>query len=156
MGFQDAVRSCFQKYIVITGRAPRSEYWWWVLFVILGSLAAGLLDSLLFGSGENAANVLEPLFGLAVFLPSICVGGRRLHDRDMSAWWLLLMLIPLIGQLVLLVIYLFPGTPGPNRFGPDPLGRDQNDANRAQPRDPPDDGTFTRSNIPSTRGDDQS
>ena len=127
MTFQDAVRTCFQKYVTISGRARRSEYWWWVLFVIAGSLAASVLDGILFGFGENNANILEPLFGLAVFLPSLCAAGRRLHDRDMSAWWLLLMLIPVVGALILLVIYALPGTEGPNRFGPDPLA----------PEDPP-------------------
>lgn len=122
MGFQEAVRTCFQKYVVISGRAQRSEYWWWVLFVIIGSILASLLDGMLFGFGEASANILEPIFGLAVFLPSLCVAGRRLHDRDMSAWWLLLMLIPVIGSLILLVLYALPGTPGANRFGPDPLG----------------------------------
>jgi uncharacterized membrane protein YhaH (DUF805 family) len=100
MIFQDAVRTCFQKYVTISGRARRSEYWWWVLFVIAGSLAASVLDGILFGFGENSANILEPLFGLAVFLPSLCAAGRRLHDRDMSAWWLLLMLIPVVGALM--------------------------------------------------------
>ena len=54
MTFQDAIRTCFQKYVTISGRARRSEYWWWVLFVIAGSLAASVLDGILFGFGEKA------------------------------------------------------------------------------------------------------
>lgn len=148
MGFQEAVRRGFEKYIVISGRARRSEYWWWFLFVLLGNFAAGFVDSALFGWGDNGARILQPLFSLAVLLPSICVGGRRLHDRDMSAWWLLLMLIPVIGQLILLVIYLFPGTPGPNRFGPDPLGPSGGGSGRSPNVWDADDDSFTRSSVP--------
>jgi len=122
MGFQDAIRSVFSKYVTISGRAPRSEYWWWFLFVILGQVAFGIVDSILFGASPENPGVLAGLFGLAILLPSICVAGRRLHDRDMSAWWLLLALIPVIGFLVLLYFYVTKGTDGPNRFGPDPLG----------------------------------
>ena len=145
MGFQDAVRTCFQKYVVISGRAARSEYWWWFLFLLLGNFVAGLIDSTIFGWGENAARIVGPIFGLAVFLPSLCVGGRRLHDRDMSAWWLLLLLIPIVGSLILLVIFLFPGTPGPNRFGPDPLGQGSGGYG---------DASYAPSSIPRTGGSD--
>ncbi len=155
MGFQEAVRTCFQKYIIISGRAPRSEYWWWFLFLILGNLLAGFVDSALFGWGENTTRVFQPLFSLAVFLPSICVGGRRLHDRDMSAWWLLLLLVPVVGSLILLVIYLFPGTPGPNRFGPDPLAPGGGGGRSSSAWDAGDD-SFTRSNIPRAGGSDPS
>jgi len=154
MGFQDAVRTCFQKYVVISGRAPRSEYWWWVLFLILGNIASGAIDGALFGWGEEATRVLQPLFGLAVFLPSICVGGRRLHDRDMSAWWLLLMLIPVVGSLILLVIYVLPGTPGPNRFGPNPLGQGGGGGGRSPNVWGADNASFTRSNVPRAGGSD--
>lgn len=118
MGFQEAVRSVLGNYVTISGRAPRSEYWWWFLFVLLCGVGLGLLDRALFGPD---AEVLTAIFSLAVLLPSICVAGRRLHDRDMSAAWLLLWLVPLIGWLVLLYFYVMPGTTGPNRFGPDPL-----------------------------------
>jgi uncharacterized membrane protein YhaH (DUF805 family) len=153
MGFQEAVRTCFEKYITISGRAPRSEYWWWIVFLIVANIVLGFLDGLVFGWSEDSAAILGPLFGLAVFLPSICVAGRRLHDRDMSAWWLLLMLIPVIGSLILLVIYALPGTPGPNRFGPDPLG--QGGGGRAPNVWDADDESFTRSNIPHTGGDER-
>jgi uncharacterized membrane protein YhaH (DUF805 family) len=62
------------------------------------------------------------LFGLAVLIPSIAVGARRLHDTDRSGWWLLIALIPFIGAIVLLVFFVLPGTQGTNRFGPDPYG----------------------------------
>lgn len=118
MTFQDAVRTCFEKYIVISGRARRSEFWWWALFIALGNLAFNILDSAIFGGDTQ---ILGAIFALATLLPSVCVGGRRLHDRDMSAWWLLLWFIPLVGWIIILVIAALPGTDGANRFGPDPL-----------------------------------
>ena len=82
------------------------------------------IDTAIFGPETT---ILAPLFSLAVLLPAICVAIRRLHDRDMSGWWVLLNLIPLIGFLILFVIYALPGTSGPNRFGPDPLADDEGD-----------------------------
>lgn len=117
MDFQTAVRTCFQKYATISGRARRSEYWWFVLFSLIGNLILGIVDAILFGD----AQVLSAIFSLAILLPSICVAGRRLHDTGRSAWWLLLMLIPLIGFLVLLFWFIQKGTDGPNEYGPDPL-----------------------------------
>jgi uncharacterized membrane protein YhaH (DUF805 family) len=144
MGFQDAVRTCFQKYVTISGRARRAEYWWWILFIFLSNAVLGVADRALFGPDVQA---LGGIFGLATLLPSICVAGRRLHDRDMSAWWLLLWFIPVIGWLVLLWFYVTPGTPGPNRFGPDPLGPTGGTGRNPNVWDQPDE-SFTRSSIP--------
>jgi uncharacterized membrane protein YhaH (DUF805 family) len=149
MGFQDAIRSVWSRYVTISGRAPRSEYWYWVLFLLLAGFVLGVIDGLVFGFGENRPQVLSGLFSLATLLPSICVAGRRLHDRDMSAWWLLLWFIPVIGWLVLLYFYVTPGTPGPNRFGPDPLGPSGRQGRRPNVWDR-DDDSFTRSSIPRT------
>jgi uncharacterized membrane protein YhaH (DUF805 family) len=149
MGFQDAVRTCFEKYITISGRARRAEYWWWVLFLILGGLAASILDGLIFGFSEGSTQLVAGLFSLGTFLPTICVAGRRLHDRDMSAWWLLLGLIPLLGAIVLFFFYVTRGTPGPNRFGPDPLGAGGGNGRSRNVWDEPDD-SFTRSSVPRT------
>tara|TARA_B100001146_G_scaffold210767_1_gene208845 strand:+ start:849 stop:1229 length:381 start_codon:yes stop_codon:yes gene_type:complete len=119
MSFTEAVKTCFEKYAVISGRARRSELWWFGLFTWGGSflisfVEGAVLQGLTWG-------LLGALWSLAMLVPSICVGGRRLHDRDMSAWWLLLGLIPVLGSLALLVIFCLRGTDGPNRFGPDPL-----------------------------------
>ncbi|MGB5560628.1 MAG: DUF805 domain-containing protein [Paracoccaceae bacterium] len=121
MDFSTAVRTCFQKYVVFTGRAQRSEFWYFVLFNILGSIVLGIVDSILFGWASDNASVLGGIFGLIMFLPSISVAVRRLHDTDRSGWWWWLWLIPLIGWIILIVWYATAGTNGPNRFGPDPL-----------------------------------
>jgi uncharacterized membrane protein YhaH (DUF805 family) len=147
MGFQDAVRTCFEKYITISGRARRAEYWWWFLFLILGGIVAGILDGLIFGFSEGSTQLLAALFSLGTLLPTICVAGRRLHDRDMSAWWLLLGLIPVLGAIILFFFYVTRGTPGPNRFGPDPLGASGGQGRRPNVWDR-DDDSFTRSSVP--------
>lgn len=117
MDFQTAVRTCFEKYATIAGRARRSEYWWFALFLLIGNLVAGLLDSVVFSDLQ----VLSTVFALGTLVPSICAGVRRLHDTGRSGWWMLLMFIPLIGFLVLLYWFVQKGTDGPNEFGPDPL-----------------------------------
>ena len=120
MTFKQAVITCFQKYVSIEGRAPRSEYWYFFLFYLLATFALGPVDASLSTSGYAAP--LATLFMLATVLPFTTVGIRRLHDRDMSGWWMLLMFVPAIGSLALLVLFVLPGTPGINQFGPDPLG----------------------------------
>lgn len=122
MDFQEAVRTVLSKYATFSGRAPRSEFWWFFLFVFLCNAILGVIDSALFGTAPDGApvSILGAVFSLAVLLPNIAVGVRRLHDRDMSGWWLLLVLIPVLGALILLFFFVQRGTEGPNRFGADP------------------------------------
>ena len=110
-----------QNYAGFSGRAQRSEYWLFYLFCILAYIVGALLDL--------AMGTLDPLTGfgavsgiitLALIIPSLAVSFRRLHDTDRSAWWLLIGLVPLIGGIVLLVFFCLDGTPGENRFGPNP------------------------------------
>ena len=115
MTFQQSIRTCLNKYIDIEGRAARSEYWWFVLFTIIANIVASTLDVM------TGLPVFAALITLALLAPSITVGVRRLHDRDMSGWWILLVLIPAIGTLILLILFVMRGTQGPNRFGPEPL-----------------------------------
>jgi uncharacterized membrane protein YhaH (DUF805 family) len=117
MTFQQAVQSCFAKYVTFSGRSIRSEYWYWVLFATLGSMVALILDASL-GFGTNGVSPISGIFSLVIALPGIAVSARRLHDMDHSAWWLLLTLTG-IGAIALLVWFCFRGTQGPNRFGPD-------------------------------------
>lgn len=109
--------SCWKKYVEFSGRARRQEYWMFVLFNILASVAMAIVDGVL---GTNGA--LGGLYSLAVLLPSLAVTFRRLHDTDRSGWWLLISLIPLIGAIVVLVFLCLDSKPGSNRFGPNPKG----------------------------------
>ncbi|MEO9575665.1 MAG: DUF805 domain-containing protein [Tateyamaria sp.] len=126
MGFQDAVKKCLSNYANFGGRAARSEFWWFALFVFLGNFVLSLVDSLLFGTTLDGQqySVLGGLFSLGMLIPSIAAGVRRLHDLDKSGWWYLLIFIPIIGALVLLFFFVQKGTDGGNRFGTDPLSGD--------------------------------
>ena len=106
-----------QNYVTFRGRAPRSEYWYWVLFVLLVSIAAGILDAALFPLVE--VSPLVSVAGLLFLLPGLVVSIRRLHDLDRSGWWYLILFIPLIGWVVLIIWACMRGTLGANRFGPD-------------------------------------
>jgi len=116
MDFKTSVSTVLNKYVEFSGRASRSEFWWFVLFSVIGNIITGILDEVL---GTVAA--INLLFSLAILLPSIAVGVRRLHDTDRAGWWLLLSFIPIVGWLVLLYFNVQKGTDGENRFGADPL-----------------------------------
>jgi uncharacterized membrane protein YhaH (DUF805 family) len=115
MNFQQAIRSVFANYVNFKGRAPRSEFWYWQLFLLVGGVVAELFD---YGTGFRIS-AFSTLFWLATVIPDIAVYVRRLHDTDRSGWWLLLFFVPLIGAIVLIVWFCTRGTEGYNRFGPD-------------------------------------
>jgi len=120
MDFQTAIRTVLKdKYATFSGRAARSEYWWFALFSFVASLILNVIDIMLFGN-ESLMSI-DLIFSLAILLPSIAVGVRRLHDLGRSGWWLLIILIPLIGILILLFFFVQKGTDGPNEHGADPL-----------------------------------
>ena len=119
MSFSDAVRSGFNNYANFAGRALRSEFWYWVLFGIGVSIVANIVDGILgTGSTMGATGIVGSLAGLALLVPNIAVGIRRLHDIDKSGWWILVGLIPVLGWIYLIYLYVQPGTSGANRFGP--------------------------------------
>ncbi len=126
MGFTEAVAAAFRNYVNFRDRASRSEYWWFFLFIFVANLVLGAIEGAMgLAAGHG---FLSMLFGLVTFIPGLAVGARRLHDADRSGWWLLLGFVPLIGIVVLLIWFAQRGTPGTNRFGPDPLGGDEEDA----------------------------
>jgi len=112
MEFKIAVQHVINNYVTFSGRAVRSEYWYWLLFTFVAGFFLGIVDGIL------GIQLLSSLFSLAVLLPSIAVAVRRLHDLDKSGWWLLILLIPLIGVIVLIYWFCQKGTAGDNRFGP--------------------------------------
>lgn len=123
MSFIEAVKTCFSKYVTFSGRARRAEYWWWVLFTIIGNAIFGVTDTVFFGVPE-VTGPTAGLFSLVTFLPGLSVWVRRLHDVNRSGWWAWLILIPLIGWVILLYWAIKGGTEGANRFGPDPITGD--------------------------------
>jgi len=129
-----------RRYAEFSGRSRRKEYWMFsLMLMIVYSVLAGLMISgglIAAMDGVNDTELgptfwlgvgLAVLVSLAIIVPSVAVTIRRLHDRDMSGWWylgiIILGSIPYVGALVnigFLVLMCLPGTPGPNRFGDDP------------------------------------
>ena len=119
MTFSEAISSGFRNYVGFSGRAARSEFWFWILFTVLVSIVTTIID---LGVLSSKVQPISAIWSLATFLPSLAMGVRRLHDTDRSGWWWLIAFIPLIGFIVLIVFWCFEGTRGSNRFGSDPLG----------------------------------
>ncbi len=94
--FSQSVSTCLSKYVTFSGRARRSEYWWFVLFVVVGSVLFTVVDGILFGTNPETGEVnqiLSGLFSLAMFLPGLAAGWRRLHDTGRPGWYLLFPMI---------------------------------------------------------------
>lgn len=122
MSFPEAITTCLRKYADFKGRASRSEFWWFVLLyygvlflplIILGVTAE---------SGDVIPSIAGPLIGLAflaLVLPYVAAGVRRLHDTDKSGWWWFISLIP-FGSIILIVFWASKGSPGTNQYRPPP------------------------------------
>ena len=128
MSFTEAVRTVLSKYATFTGRAPRSEYWWFALFVFLLSIPVSIVDQTLVAPAlgyesfaESTPQILSGLMSLALLLPGLRVAVRRMHDLEKSGWWILIVLIPILGVLIMIYWFVQRGTAGPNAYGPDPL-----------------------------------
>ena len=106
-----------RRYAQFAGRAPRAEYWWFVLAMLIGSIAIGIVQSALGIGGGLGLGTLRLIYMLALFVPGLAVAVRRLHDTDRSGATLLLGLIPIVGGLIVLVFLAQAGTRGGNRYG---------------------------------------
>ena len=134
MSFTESIRTCISKFATFDGRASRSEFWWFYLFtvlvgfvgyiplLILGALGATNSDGVVSG----LVSILSVIFWIvwfivviALLIPLLAVGCRRLHDRGQSGWLQLLLLVP-CGNIVLIVFWVLEGTPGDNAYGPKP------------------------------------
>ncbi|MDO9354156.1 MAG: DUF805 domain-containing protein [Solirubrobacteraceae bacterium] len=113
MSFQEAISDGFAKYVQFTGRSSRSAYWYWALFAFIVYVAAYAISL--------ALGTMIPylLVALALFLPGIAVGVRRLHDTGKSGWWYFIALVPLVGGIALLIFFCQPSAPA-NEFGAAP------------------------------------
>lgn len=136
MTFTTSIRTCLRKYADFNGRASRPEFWWFFLFTVLVSLVLTIpiyiLIFLLAAASESAAGtglltVLTIVWSLvmvavsiALLIPLLAAGARRLHDYGQTAWLLLLYFVP-CGNIALIVLWALDGTPGDNPYGPPPL-----------------------------------
>jgi len=126
--FTQAVSECLSKYAGFSGRAMRSEFWWFFAFNVLVSIVASGVDMSFFdshtfrvgygtGPDQGPAGTLSTIL---LFLPNLAVGARRLHDIGRTGWWLLIGVVPCLGLLVLLVFFCTQGERGTNRYGEQP------------------------------------
>jgi uncharacterized membrane protein YhaH (DUF805 family) len=117
--FPDAVKICFTKYAEFNGRARRSEFWWWVLFTFLLGIVAGIIDAILGTTNSTGTGLIGSIANLAVLLPSLAVGARRLHDTGRSGWWQLLWFVCIVGWIIL-IVWLCQDSHGDNKYGASP------------------------------------
>lgn len=114
IGFLEAVARCLKKYATFKGRATRAEYWWFALF---NSLLCTVVYAVFYDRmGMETAESMLGFVQLALFLPALAVGVRRLHDINFRGWWIVLT-ITIIGIIPLCIFYCLAGKPEENRFG---------------------------------------
>ncbi len=114
---------CFRKYVGFRGRARRREFWWAFLFQFVAIFVIGFIDAIIWDEYDEQRYLLVGLFLLATLLPIMAVHVRRLHDTNKSAWWVLLLPLPVL-NIAYFVWLATDGDKGRNRFGPDPKGRE--------------------------------
>lgn len=114
--FTDVIK----QYATFSGRARRKEFWMFVLFSWIISIALSIVDRAAGLTNSTGSGVLGSIFSLAILIPSLAVAARRLHDTGRSAAWLFLIFAIVIGWIVLLVFYIQEGAAGDNQYGPDP------------------------------------
>ncbi len=107
-----------RRYTDFGGRADRPEFWWFALINLIVSVVIWVAGIALFGLATG--ELLAVVYGLATLLPVLGVAIRRLHDTNKSGWWIVVDLVPFVGGIILIVLLAIAGTPGPNRFGPQP------------------------------------
>jgi uncharacterized membrane protein YhaH (DUF805 family) len=120
MTFIAAVKKCLNNYAKFSGRAGRSEFWWFFLFNWLVQAVAAIIDFALFGTSEWDGP-MSLITTLGLLIPQLAVGARRLHDRNLSGWWQLVGIVPILGWILLIVWLILNGQDEENRFGPPPV-----------------------------------
>jgi len=111
MQFQEAVKTCFNKYAEFKGRASRSEFWWFVLFYAIANLVANAIS-------DKVGSILA----IGLLLPYLAVCVRRLHDIGKKWYWIFIGIVPILGQLILIYFYVQKSMPTSNEFGDVPPG----------------------------------
>jgi uncharacterized membrane protein YhaH (DUF805 family) len=112
MTFVEAIKDGFGKYVTFSGRSSRSAYWYWFLFAVIVAVVATIIDIAI------GSRIISVIVTLALLLPGIAVGIRRLHDTGRSGWWMLIGLVPFGG--IVLLVFMVLESEGPNRFGDRP------------------------------------
>ena len=119
MSFGQAISSGFANITNFEGRASRSAFWYWALLIFIINVVVGLLLGSWRGGGGFLA-FIGWVISIILFLATIAVGCRRMHDTGKSGWFQLLWLIPCVGFIITIILWAQPGTPGDNKYGPAP------------------------------------
>ena len=118
MTFVEAIQSVLSNYANFSGRARRSEYWYFVLLSFIVSVVLGILTQFLGIIGT----LLSGVWSLAILVPSLALGWRRLHDIGKSGAWYFIILVPLVGEILFIIWMCKDSQPGENQYGPNPKG----------------------------------
>ena len=116
MDFATSIKTCFSKYGVFSGRASRSEFWWFALFGFIGGIVTTVIDVLILGFSVESYGPTNIIFTIITFLPYLAVGARRLHDINKSGWWQLIVLT-VIGIILLIIWWATVGKSKKNIHG---------------------------------------
>ena len=116
MDFQTSIKTCFNKYADFSGRALRSELWFFVLFTLLGGIITVILDVMVLGYSIESYGPINLIFTVAILIPSFSVTARRLHDINKSGWWQLIY-ITIIGILLMIIWNATEGENKKNKYG---------------------------------------
>ena len=117
MDFQTSIKTCFNKYADFSGRALRSEFWFFCLFGLLGGIITFIIDVMILGySIESEFTPMNLIFTVAILIPSFSVTARRLHDINKSGWWMLIY-ITIIGILLIVIWNATEGENKKNKYG---------------------------------------
>ena len=116
MSFASSIKICFSKYAVFSGRASRSEYWWFALFLFIAGIVTSIIDVMIMGYSSENFGPINAIFSVITFLPGLAVGARRLHDIDRSGWWQLLV-FTIIGIILLVICFATAGSNKKNKYG---------------------------------------
>lgn len=122
MGFGESIKHVFSNMTNFSGRASRSEFWWFYLFTVIVGGILSLLVNLTSGDSASAtgANIIMFVIYVILVLASLSVSVRRLHDSNKSGWLVLLNLLCCIGPIILIIFWVQPSTEGDNTYGPRP------------------------------------
>jgi uncharacterized membrane protein YhaH (DUF805 family) len=111
-----AVQTVFRNYVNFAGRATRSEFWWWFLFTVIVNALLNAIGNLLPDGGRITLVTISSLWSLAILLPYLAVGARRLHDANHTAFHLFWYLLPVVGWIILIVLWAQASNPAGARF----------------------------------------
>ena len=116
MNFQESTQTCFKKYAQFSERASRSEFWFFALFALIGSLITWVIDTMMFGYPSEDWGPVSIIFQIVIFIPYLAVGARRLHDIGKTGW-LQLISLTIIGLIPLIIWFATVGTNKKNNYG---------------------------------------